>query len=207
MLQITWKMVSRVSIISLSIFFLFGPVWKFRTRKYTRAHPSRPGRRQPSITRTPARDHFSHDRWTLTAGIFFPRSFSLHDHMYRSNFLIIFNSDRVNFYLTYLKPLGHRGRFSHVEKKHTWFSHLWFEWQFYGYMYFGSNNELGCEELILVTEKKFKITWPQIFWYSVEHALTKIKTFEHQSCEHSPRGSVWFHELKFTVPFVTTTGE
>ena len=64
----------------------------------------------------PARDHFSHDRWTLTAGIFFPRSFSLHDHMYRSNFLIIFNSDRVNFYLTYLKPLVHRGRFSYVEK-------------------------------------------------------------------------------------------
>lgn len=64
----------------------------------------------------PARDRFSHDRWTLTAGIFFPRSFSPHDHMYRSNFLCIFNSDPVNYYLTYLKPLGHRGRFSHVEK-------------------------------------------------------------------------------------------
>jgi hypothetical protein len=55
-------------------------------------------------------------------------------------------------------------------------------------MYFGSN-DLGCEELILVTEK-FQNNMTIFFLiYNVEHALTQIKTFEHQSCEYS----VWLH--------------
>ena len=50
-------------------------------------------------------------------------------------------------------------------------------------MYFGSNNDLGCEELILVTEK-IQNNMTKIFLiYNVEHALIQIKTFEHQSCE------------------------
>ena len=50
-------------------------------------------------------------------------------------------------------------------------------------MYFGSNNDLGCEELILVTEKIQNNMTTIFLIYNVEHALIQIKTFEHQSCE------------------------